>query len=303
MPSKPARDKDEAEDLIKRLDAYVAASSKEQMFNIVDYQSRHLSYMLANYNRFIGQFETFFCCMTDYAHNINYLKKDWPRNRGMQYVITTAALKQLHSAFTLLNNGAYEDSIAILRSAHESFLRVLFISLNPDHAGNAYVYRGQTGPKFNATNLVEQELKLGWTQYDIMSVFAHSNMYQVIEDLVEISTADEQKPVTLTFKKDDDMISLITNFMNFIITVFLRLYDELFTVNITQHDGKEQIQPHLDLLHEYALITQEALSTHNSSEYWRLTAVDLDDIFELLDAVESTPSLDWKMKWRKIRQT
>lgn len=251
----------------------------------------------------MDQFEMFFCAMTGYSHNINYLdKKGWPINRGFQFVIATSALKQFHSAYTLLNMGAYEDAITILRSIYESFLRIVFVSCHPECPYNAYGAAGQTGTQFNATNLVRDELKLGWTTYHITSAFAHSNMYKVMGDMIELSTGKEPKLIALTYELDDDMISMITNFTNFLVTIYLDMYDQLFTVDISNHKEKEAIQPHIDQLHEYALICHEALRTHNANEYWRQTAVDIEHIFELIKAMDSDATLKWKDTWQKIIQ-
>lgn len=297
----PARTEEESKNLIDRLDALTNISDTVQIENIQNYQHQHVLYMGREYGRFMNQFEMFFCAMTDYAHNINYLdKKGWPINRGFQFVIMTTSLKQLYSAYDLLNHGAYEDAITVLRSAYESFLRVVFVSIHPECPYNAYKAPDQTGAKFNATDLIKDELKLDWTKYNITSAFAHSNMYQVMGDMIDIGIEKKQKPITLTYKQDKEMIGLITNFMNFLCTAYLTAYDQLFTVDISTHKGKEKLQPHLDKMHEYALISHEALKTHDANLYWRQTAVDLENIFELMKTIDKDQSLNWKNTWKSI---
>lgn len=133
MNTPPARTKEESADLIGRLDALTKASDTTQIINIQDYQAKHVRFMRKNYGRFMDQFEMFFCAMTGYSHNINYLdKKGWPINRGFQFVIATSSLKQFHSAYTLLCNGAYEDAVTILRSIYESFLRIILYHAIPN---------------------------------------------------------------------------------------------------------------------------------------------------------------------------
>ena len=297
-----ARTKEESADLIARLDAMTSASDTSQMENIQKYQAQHLAFMHKNYGRFMSQYEMFFCAMTSYSHNINYLdKKGWPINRGFQFVIATSSLKQFHSAYLLLCNGAYEDAITIYRSIYESFLRIVFVSCHPECPYNAYSAAGQTGTKFNATSLVKYELKLDWTTYHITSAFAHSNMYKVMGDMIELSTGKEPKPIALTYELDEDMIGMITNFANFLLTIYLDIYDQLFTVDISNHKEKDTIKPHIDQLHEYALICHEALRTHNANEYWRQTAVDIEHIFELIKSMDTDPSQDWKKVWKAVR--
>lgn len=303
MQIPPPRTPKESQDLIKRLDEIVSKSDKTQMSHIYDYQNAHRDYMIKKYNRFIGQFETFFCSMTDHSTNINYLTRNWPASRGLQFIITTAALKQLHSSFILLNYGAYEDSITVLRSAYESFLRVVFISMHPDSAGNVYDRHPKSGIKFNATNLISIDLKLDWTKYSIMSVFAHSNSYQVMGTAIEIGFNKKPIPVQLNYEKDDDMIGLVINLINFLITAYLTMYDELFTVDMSEYNkqNKAVIQSHLDKLHQYAVISQEALRTHNESEYFRKTAIDLENIISMMLDVDKDTTKDWKSVWDRIR--
>jgi len=303
MAIPPPRTEDESADLIARLDALTAQSDTSQFANIQEYQNDHLGYMGANYGRFMNQFEMFFCAMTDYSHNINYLdKKDWPINRGFQFIIVTRALKQLNSAYLLLNAGAYEDAITVLRSAYESFLRIVFVSCHPECPYNVYRANGQTGAKFNATNFVKDELKLGWTKYGITSAFAHSNMLQVMGDMIEVGIEKKPKLIALEYESSEDMIGLVTNLMSFLVTAFLDAFDQLFTVDISQYKGKDKLQPHIDKLHEYALISHESLRGHTVNEYWRQAAVDLEDIFELMKAMDVDPKLKWKDTWKSIRQ-
>lgn len=298
-----ARTKEESANLIARLDAMTNASDTSEIENIQEYQSQHLTFTRKNYGRFMNQFEMFFCAMTEYSHNINYLdKKGWPTTRGFQFVIATNSLKQFYSAYSLLCNGAYEDAITIFRSVYESFLRIVFVSCHPECPYNAYGAPGQTGVKFNATNFVKDELKLGWTTYHITSAFAHSNMYKVMGDMIELSTGKNPKPIMLTYELDEDMIGMITNFANFLLTIYLSMYDQLFTVDISNHRNKEAIQPHIKQLHAYALISHEVLRTHNANEYWRQAAIDIEHIFELIRAMDFDATLNWKDTWQNIRQ-
>ena len=207
------------EDLNSRLDSLVRNSQLSNVKNIYDYQLDHQHYMELSFGRFMEQFEMFLAAMIDYSLNINYLdKKSWPANRAFQFIIATRALKQLFSGYNLLLLGSYEDSITVLRSAYESFLRIIFVSIHPECPYNAYTMPSQkVGIKFNATGLVKDELKLGWTKYSVTSAFAHSNMLGVMEDMIDLSEGGRGKVIKLNYEKDDAMISLITNFFVFLV--------------------------------------------------------------------------------------
>lgn len=219
----------------------------------------------------------------------------------MQFTIAVHALKQLYSAYGLLYRGSYEDAIALLRSVYESFLRIIFISCNPKYAYNAYQVKGQTGPKFNATNLVDVELKLKWSNYRIMSAFTHSNKFNVIEDITEVGTKGQTKPITLRYKIDDKMISITSNYLDFFTSVFLKLFDELFTADPSKQRGQQKIREMKDLLNEYSTTAEYARKTHSSNTYWRQVAKDVGDIFELIHFMDKNTDADWRKAWKKVR--
>lgn len=299
------RTPDESADIIQRLDDLVAKSETPIVEGIQEFQAKHTGYMRKNYGRFMGQFEMYFAGMTDYAHNINYFdKQHWPANRGLQFIIMTFSLKQLHSAYDLLVKGVYEDAITVIRSSYESFLRIVFISCNPKYASNAYKSPGQKGqPQFNATNFIKDELGLEWTTYNITSAFAHSNMYKVMEVVTLLNSGEYKKPINLNYEIDKDMVDMTINSMNFLLDAFLAAYDQLFTIDISAHKSKDKLQIHLDKLHEYASICHESLRGHSANEHWRMVAVDLEHIFELMKTMDADSSLVWKDEWHRISST
>lgn len=297
----PGRNEVESADLIARLDNLTSKSDVSQVVNIRDYQVKHATYMQQNYGRYIDQFEMFFSAIADYSHNVNYLdKKEWPKTRGLQFIIATRSLKQLYSAHKLLLDGTYEDAITLLRSSYESFLRIVFISCNPKHSANAYKYPGQKGVQFIATNFVRDELGLDWTTYEIANIFAHSNMYIVMGDVTAIAKG-QAKAINLDYELDNDMISMVINLIDFLLDVYLSAYDQLFIVDISKHKDKDKIQVHIDRLHEYASICHELLKSHSTNDYWRKTAVDVEHIFELINIMDSDQGLVWKDVWGEIR--
>jgi len=298
----PARTQAESDALIKRLDDLVALSDTPILEGIQVFKNKHGAYMRRNYGRFMDQFEMFFACMTDYAHNVNYFDKShWPTNRGLQFIIMTFSLKQLHSSYDLLVSGVYEDAITLIRSAYESFLRMVFISCHPECPANAYYSPGQVGARFNATNFVRDELGLSWTAYSITSAFAHSNMYKVMGEAIGIGWNKSSKPVNLDYELDKDMIELTVNFIDFLLDAYLMAYDQLFTIDISSHKSRDKLQPHIDKLKSYAAICHESLKGHKANIYWREVAVDVEYIFTLIKTMDKDPELTWKDEWAKIK--
>jgi hypothetical protein len=300
-PIPPPRNDKESKDIVKRLNDLAMSSDVSRINDIQDFQNTHNRYMSVNYRPYMNQFEMYFCALDVYSRSVNYLeKKDWPKNRGFQFIIATHALKQFYSSYILLNSGFYGDSLTVLRSVYESFVRILFISCHPEAPANVYKAKGQVRPSFNASGLMNDELKLNWTKYNILSVFAHSNMYVVMEDMIEIGINKKQKPVHLDYKKDDDMIGATSNFILFLLSAFLKLYDELFVVDISGRKDKVHIQVHIDLLNQYSSIAHESLLGHTESEYWRKASVDLANLLELMKSMDDKPSQNFKEVWKTI---
>ncbi|HUD07005.1 MAG TPA: hypothetical protein VMR34_03900 [Candidatus Saccharimonadales bacterium] len=285
-----------------KLDKLCDESDTTVFADIYKFQKEHLEYMGQHYSGCMNQFEMYFSATVNAGLNINYLdKKAWPDHRALQFTIATHSLKQFFSAYNLLNDGAYEDAIALLRSVYEAFLRIIFASCNPKKAYNAYTMAGQTGVKFNATNLVDNELKLDWNNYKIMSAFTHSNLFNVLETMTNIAQKGQKEPITLTYEVNKDMISIVMNYISFLMWVFLRLFSEVFVVDYSQHKSKEAIKEHVDLLSEYAGVASFAVKNHTVSKYWRQVGGDIDKIFELMHYMDANPAADWKKQWKEIQ--
>lgn len=293
------------DDLTRSLDALASVADVDPVANLEDYQSKHRLYMNTRYGRFISQFQMYFSAIADTGNNINYLDKShWPAHRSLQFIIATHSLKQFYSSYTLLLDGAYEDAITIQRSLYESFLRVVFISLHPADAYNVYNYRNpsspQSGTRFSATNLVNN-LGFGWTTYNIMSMFAHSNMYNVVETGARIVTDGQNEAIALMYEKNDDMISIVVNFMVFLFAAYLKLFSEVFTVNYPA--AETNIKRHLESLSEYKDVAMRTVKEHSVSKYWRQVGIDVEDLFRLINVMDGGLSLDWHQEWQRIRPT
>lgn len=295
----------EADDLIKQLDELTKTANAVVVTDLETYSSDHRAYFSREYGRFMSQFRMYFSAVADVGNNINYLDKShWPSHRSLQFIIATHSIGQFYSAYKLLLDGAYEDAITIQRSIYEAFLRILFISLHPSDSFNAYDYRSsqvpQPGVRFKATGIVK-DLGLKWNTYSIMSSFAHSNMYKVIETAANIANNGQRDPIALMYEKDDDMISVVVNFMLFLLAIWLKLFTEVFTVNYPPREVN--VKKNLDLLDKYKSVIMRTLKEHSESPYWRQVGIDVDDLFKLVNALDDSVNPKWRDEWKKIRPT
>ena len=284
-----------------RLDALSRESNTAVIGEIRNFQGNHLAKFSKEYGRFKDQYEMFYSSLVGLTHAINYYDKSkWPKHRALQFTLAAHSQKQLYTAYTLLCQGFYEDSITLIRSAYETFLRVLFISCNQEYPFNVFGNK-DGGPKFNATNFVEQELGLDWTTYSLMSSFAHSNKVDVLEDIVQVSKEAQKEPIALRLKYDEKKLGVAVNYLQFLMLTFLKLLNEVFVADYSSHKQQVEIKAEFDKAKEYAELWMKVMETHTANKHWRVVAEDLKDIFQLIHVMENDGSKNWKDVWAEIR--
>jgi hypothetical protein len=297
MTTVPPPTPEEVEDLRQRLDELCQRADTRALEAALSEQAHHALYMASDFGRWTSQVEMYLGALKETSDGLNYLdKSDWPPHRGLQFVIAAHALKPLYSGYGLLLRGCYEDAITLLRSVYESFLRILFISCNQDHPYNAYNVE-KAGAQFNATGLVDDELKLDWRKYRIMSMFTHSNKARFLSDVVAFSKG-ESYAITVTYEVNEDYRGVGTNNLDFLVLVWLRLFNSVFRPEVKK--SGPAVQRRYETLDGYSDIAFESLSKHTANEYWRCVARDVEKLFELIDHMDQSPDDDWKKYWTSI---
>lgn len=293
---------DKLRDRLDKLTNTNRVATEKIIGNIYSFELEHEQYLRKEYGRFCSQFELYHTTTISALHHLNYKDRaDWRTYKGLQFMFTANAQKSLGSAYRLLLSGFYDDTVTVLRYVYEIFLRILFVSMYSDHQYNALVRKPPKGPRFNATAIVEDQLKLDWRHYSVLSNFAHSNAYRVYETMDKNQDKDNPQPITVRYDVDDDMIGLCTNYFQFLslvqmwlATKHLNVRPEALSENIKLRDLHTTAQ-------ECISVMQEVLATHTSSPYWRIVAKDLQDIFALISTLDKDISLDWESAWRHIR--
>jgi hypothetical protein len=262
----------------------------------------HELYLRKHFGRFCDQFELYHSTLMMLLHHLNYAERNWQGHKGLQFMIAVHSQKDLYSAYRLLQHGFYDDSAIIFRSVYESFLRIIFVSLNPAYPYNVLMRKPKEGPHFNATNLIDEQLKLDWKHFSILSNFTHSNSYRIYKAMDD-NAKEDPEPITIKYEIDEDMIGLCTNYFYFLtltnmwlVTNYLEVTPEYLNKN-----------PEFRKLHttgvECMNLMHEVLVTHTENEYWRVVAADLRKIFTLLEKIDKDSSLEWKKIWTDLTKT
>ncbi len=286
-----------------RLDAITLkniATTTQVNGSINNFERKHESEMRREVGRFCAQTELYHATIMGILHNLNYIEKDFKPYKSLQFMIAVNNQKSLVSAYRLLKSGMYDDALVVMRVAYESFLRIIFINLNQDHPYNAVIYAPDEGAKFNVKSLVEEQLKLSWSHYSILSSFAHGNLYRISIDRNAHLNAEEPQPITVKYEVEKDMISLCTNYLSFLTLATLWLAVEHLRPTDEQISANKRLLELYKTADECKELLYTTLLNHPNGEVWSVAASDLANIFKLLKITSKETDKDWKSKWKAI---
>jgi hypothetical protein len=246
---------------------------------LIEEERLHAAAFMTEYGRFAAQFEAMYSAHVRLLDDVNFMEKStWPTHRGIQYVLLAYNAKSIYSAFDRLMRGHYEDSITLLRSLYETFVRTMWVSTFPDVAYNVLTPKPVEGPAFNLTNYLRDNLRLEWqTNYNVLSTFTHSNSFLVLQAVIRAATREGEPERFQTRVQFDP--KLAETAISFLIFVFLT--HARFTVDLLVGSAPVPNNEHLAT----ARNTTAALTRMvrgSPSAYWRRVAEDLDYLFEML---------------------
>ncbi len=171
----------------------------------------------------------------------------WPRL--VQAQLLCVAVPDLYCAFRLGTQGFPDQSVAVLRTAIEAALRVVFLELHPtpweaaimDRRDIRAVGGDPTGTvQFNATNLLAQELgfpELAKWLYEHPSKYAHGNRLMAS---LKIGGLMKGNPASLTSLPQppgsmswDDYVGSYLNLLQIVLWLHLELHHRCFSALIS----------------------------------------------------------------------
>lgn len=260
---------------------------------LASFEQLHGAEFLDNYGRAVRQFYVQYDALVALIDHVNFATRpSWPAHRTIQYVLLAKNLTAFHSAMDRLSKGFSQDAMGLTRSVYDTFLRVVHVSLFSDAPSGALVDKPpQSVVRFNATSLVQDQLRLSWLgNYALMSIYPHANTLEVIQALERIGRREgTPERFGLWFEDDIRLVETILPFLSFVLLMYLRFVLERLLDSADAPD-----EPLLSTAHEaVALLTYTLKSSEK--EYWRSTATDLDYLFELLKVADAGGD------WRAIR--
>ena len=282
------------------LDAMCNKYTTEASDNVLKYEEAQFfvkTHGDKSYGRFRGQFRLFFELANKIILGLNYIDKSkWPENRPIQFLFIVNNLRAIHTSTGILLRNNWEESMSVMRAPLEAFFRIVWISANPSRVSAGVAKQKDGGKEFNLTNFIQDDLKLDWKDYQMMSMKAHSNYISVIQDHLSLNEGTYEYPIMLKLKEDKVMFEVCVNYIIFLEILYLKyLVEVLVTDTHEEHLSEELISDARD----YVRLKQEMLKTH-PKDYWPSVADDIDDIIELIKRCDAGE--EFKNIWQNIRE-
>jgi hypothetical protein len=257
-------------------------------------ERQHFGEFSTEYGRFVGQFEIQFSALASVVDQLNFVDKSaWPQHRPLQYVLVAYNLRSFVSALDRLARGYYEDCFAITRGLYETFVRLMWMSCHSEQAFVAVVRNAPAGlPQFNVTNFLRDQLKLEWgSQYSVLSAFAHSNSYGVLQAMQRNARREDEPErfgLGLAFRRD--LAEAAIPLLQFVLLTHLRFVIE----RLVGH--AELPRPEVSVLAAEAAGFLMYVTASQPNRSWRQVASDLDRLFAMLAVADAGG--DWRAALR-----
>jgi hypothetical protein len=174
-------------------------------------------------------------------------KEDWSQSKCYQYLIFPEAIKTLHCAVEITTNGYYDEAAILMRSAFEHFLNLIFLSKHPENIEGMLL----TGinekksllnslgiPKFNATNLLKDVLKIkeksdeSLSFFSLLSTFTHGKKPTLLSEYLDRTTHQKITFVTIEHFYNEIKSNFCINILIDLQHLFLRSIMTLFSTEI-----------------------------------------------------------------------
>ena len=194
------------------------------------FEAQHLEGFLDDYGRAVDQLYVVLDHLVAAVDQVNFVEKTaWPQHRAIQFILLSKNLKSFHSAVDRLTKGSYQDAMTLTRTIYEAFVRIVHVSVYREHPWGAVSSRSLAGePKFNATGLVADVLRLDWRLYRLLSPFTHSNTFEVQLALHRIETREgEPERFGLAYEDNVALVEVVLPILQFLAYVYLRFVREV----------------------------------------------------------------------------
>lgn len=274
-------------DLKKLLEELISDDPSATSTDIYSFISNHKHLTLTHYGAFINQFEDLFHVINTIVYLLNFVPKtEWKDHKTIQYLLYPEALKTLHCAFEIGLNGYYDESLMLVRSAYETFVRIVYVSCNPSDYDSIFV-KIKDRPKFIVTNFVEDDLKVDWRWiYHLLSAVTHSKKHKAFsarKSLIE----GPKKEIQLEYEFSEQGMHMFINLLTF---VFACLFHAMRTIFDTDFPATKELADRVERVSKIDDLLLGIIEKNPSSKFGDI-AKDLRKIGEIIRAADS--GKDW----------
>ncbi len=256
---------------------------------IYEFISLHRVKIESEIGRFLKYFEDFFDEINIVIQLLNFVpKENWKMHKAIQYLLYPEAMKTLHRAFEDLIDGYYDESLMLVRSVYETFLRIVFLSCYPTE-WEAVFFDRKNKMNFNVTSFVKDHLKVNLDLvYRFTSKVHHSKIHKNLQSLVERSKPNTGNPIRLEYKGDRKSMEISVNFLTLVLAC---LFHSMISIFGEDFHGYLKLEDRIARLMRIDRILLSLVALHPKEKFASFSG-GLEKIGEIIRAADS--GKDWK---------
>jgi hypothetical protein len=280
-------------ELAREINSLLNDEPSKVALNISNTEKINIKRMHTDFGNFVKQFEHFFDLLVTLFDQVNYIKKDsWPKQKTVQFIAISHNLQTLYCSFDLLVRGHHAESITLIRSVYETFVKIIYMSCYPKDCYSVF-YKKRDGTKeFNLTNFLSQDLKLNRDSiYIVMSSIAHGKNYQIMKDIKQITMEGQKNKIGLNIKYDKKTLEIAINYLYFLLWMFIKITIELFIQKNTNQVNKDLLEKSI----KNEKVIEKIFIGHPGKE-WKTINTDVAYIFKIVESAEN------KQNWKNLVQ-
>jgi hypothetical protein len=271
------------------LQEFLKQTPSKTTLDVYEFVRQHRGAAIQSVNGFVKNFEDFFEEMNMLVQLLNYPEKsDWTQRKGIQYILYPETMKTLHRAYEDAIDGYYDESLMLVRSVYEVFIKIVFLSCYPNE-WEAVFYDRKGKRNFSLTGFVQDHLKLDWSWlYKLMSKIYHGKVHRHLPTITQ-GAQGKHKAVILQYAFNQDSLNMCVNLVSLMQNCLFHAAMNIFGNDLAT---TKKIENHQITRFQNADTILLGITEVNPKEGFSTLANDLRKIGKLLAAVENNH--DWK---------
>lgn len=213
----------------KLIDELKNKPPSEAIKSIYKYQDDHILWFKLNKGGFVQYFEPSYDIYVTLIKSLNFVeKKGWQWWKSLSFIYMGNSTYPLFKAYTLVQEGFYDESLVVCREALELLIKSIFCICYPEDCFATYSKPKKGKRTFNLTNFLKDDLKVKSDfLYRLPSGSAHGQLY-LTRILSDTRQGKKHDPIGLLLRLDETRVNASTNYLTFLIWAHIYILTILF---------------------------------------------------------------------------